>query len=414
MPLSFFEIYAISHLYNQVFVRRLLLITDFFCPEPGGLENFFSCLARQWQASQIEVIVTTRKKNYLFSEKERQLYKAKQDFKIHRAYPNSMFSYIFQKNDPLRSLFTKCLDHFHPDYILFSTLSLLNYILSREALSRNIPYALVLHAGALHRDLSSFHFFNRRLVQGSNTIFSLSWYIARSAIQSGVPAEKISVLPPAFEPRWESKNSFKLPKWLAARIARKTILLSVGPLVARKGLEKAIEAMAILRERHSQIHYVIAGSGPELAYLKEHTAVLRLKEHVSFTGLIDDDFLGALLKRSYIFLQPGAKRDDDSESLGMVFMEAAWFALPVVATKLGGVEEIVIDQVTGLLCDPDDANDIQSLASSVHNLLSSPKLYAKYSENAMKFAIRHFINQKLSASIQKRFSPSIDEKEIEL
>ena len=395
-------------------MQRLLLVTDFFRPEPGGLESFFSCLARQWEASEIEVLVTTRKENYLSLEKERQSYKAEQDFKIYRSQPGPMYSYVFRKKNPLCLLFTERLNQFHPNCVLFSSLSFLSYILSQEALARGIPYALLLHAGTLHRDIGRFHFFKQRFIRSSNTVFSLSWYLARVAIKLGVPAEKISVLPPAFESRWERKKSFKMPKWIATRIARKTLLLSIGPLVARKGLEKAIGVMSLLCERHSQIHYVIVGSGPELAYLKEHVSVLHLEEHVSFTGLIDDDFLGSLLKRSYIFFQPGARRDDDSESLGVVFMEAAWFGLPVVASRLGGVEEVVMHQVTGLICDPNDPNEIQSLAGSVHDLLSSRHLYAKYSENAIKFARKHFDDKKLYQSMQKRLSQSLYTEEAKI
>ena len=396
-------------------MQRLLLVTDFFRPEPGGLESFFSCLAHQWQASQIEVIVTTHKRNYLSSEKQRQLYKAKQNFRIHRLQAGSMYSYVFQKKNPLRLFFAERLHSFRPHCVFFSTLSLLSYILSRQALDRGLPYAFLLHAGTLHHRLNSFYLFKRSFIRASNTVFTLSWYLARAGIKAGIPAEKICVLPPAFEPRWGNKNSSELPQWLKARIAKKTLLISVGPLVVRKGLEKAIEAVALLREQHSQIHYVIVGSGPELAYLKEHSAVLHLNEHVSFTGFIDDDLLGTLLRRSYVFFQPGAKRDDDSESLGMVFMEAAWFALPVVAGKLGGVEEVVLDQVTGLLNDPSDPNhpnEIQSIAGHLHSLLSSRQLHSKYSQNAEKLAKKYFNNRRLYASVQKRLSLSLNSESV--
>ncbi len=390
-------------------MHRLLLITDFFPPEPGGLESFFSLVANQWSPNKITIIVTTKKKNYISSKKLINEYTSKSRFPIYRPQIKQSAICLIQKNNKLRLGINKIITSFAPNYIIFSSISLTSYVISREIVSLGIPYGILLHGGNVTHHpninkLNIFNFFYKRFLKDCHTIFALSWFIARTGIKQRIATKKVCVLPPSFSPRpaWQKKQSAEIPKWLASRISRKKILLSVGPLVARKGLEKAIKVMSLLSKKHLNLHYVIVGSGPELSYLQECSRVLKLdiEKKVSFTGFIDDALLAKLFQRAYIFFQPGSIRDDEVEAFGTVFMEASWFGLPIVAGKVGGIEEVVLNQLTGLITEHDNNN---KMLSCINLLLNSEELHSKLKQSAQLFARQKLLNKDIRIIIQKQF-----------
>ncbi len=371
------------------------MLTDYFRPEPGGLEAVFSCIANQWQTNKIEVIVPIQKKNCLSSTKQRREFCTQQKYPIH--YPEldrAPLSFI-SKYKLVTDLFLHRLNNFGTEHVLFSDISLLNSMLARQVRKKKLPYSFVLHGANVYQ-LNLF--FTRGFIEKASTIFTLSLYLRRSAIKAGISAEKICVLPPGMKPRWEKSTSTHLPQWLKRRIHKKTLLLSVGPLVARKGLEKGIEAVSLLTERHPNIHYVIVGSGPEFPYLKEHAKAMQMENYVTLTGFVNDELLGKLFRKASVLLQPGTTRKDDIESLGITFMEAAWFGVPVVAGKQGGIEEVIINGRTGFLTKVEDSIDT---AMHTNCILSSPSLNHSLGENAQALARKYFHAHHIYDTIRK-------------
>ncbi len=388
-------------------MHRLLIVTDFFHPDPGSLEAFFTTIANKWQSQRVEVIFIQqkeiKKKGYKsIADQKKITHSEKQNYTLFGVpFPRlstRIKTFFLDGEESIYSLFIKRLHFFSPDCILFSNPSLRNYVLAKKAIKSNIPYSLLLHAGNLYNNIDRIHIFNRRFIQKSTTVFTFSWYIARVAIQAGIPAQKIYVLPPSFAVRWKKAKITDIPDWLRVRIMRKTVILSVGPLVPRKGIDEAIKIMKTLVKKHKNIHYVIAGSGPELSYLEECRVIHKLEDHISFTGLVDDHTLGELFRRAYLFLQPGRVCDNDNESLGTVFMEAAWFGVPVITKKMGGIEEVVLDKVSGFITAIDGE---QEIFERTNELLNTPKLQIKMGEKAKKLARKCFLNQDICKHINK-------------
>jgi glycogen(starch) synthase len=94
-------------------------------------------------------------------------------------------------------------------------------------------------------------------------------------------------------------------------------------------------------------------------------AELGLSEAVRFTGWVSPSEVGTLLQSAFLVLIPSRWR----EPFGLVALQAGEAGRPVVASRIGGLAEIVVDGVTGILVPPDDSG---SLAIAIRDLLASP------------------------------------------
>lgn len=136
------------------------------------------------------------------------------------------------------------------------------------------------------------------------------------------------------------------------------IVLGVGRFVKRKGFDRLIRLLPELRASCGDVELVLAGSGPEGANLHCEAERAGVAEHVRFVEAPGREELHALYRAAHVFAMPVREVPGDVEGFGIVFLEAALFGLPAVATRTGGVPEAIEDGVTGLLADPDSDADV--------------------------------------------------------
>lgn len=138
----------------------------------------------------------------------------------------------------------------------------------------------------------------------------------------------------------------------------------VGRLTAVKGHQHFLAALAELKQRASDIHGVIVGDGPLRASLQAHAQKLGLADCVHFVGHRDDtyDFMRAL----DVFVLPSLH-----EGIPMVLLEAMALARPIVASRVGGIPEVIQDGVHGLLVP---VGDEQALADACLQHLTDREL----------------------------------------
>jgi glycosyltransferase involved in cell wall biosynthesis len=128
----------------------------------------------------------------------------------------------------------------------------------------------------------------------------------------------------------------------------------------------AIRAFAQARSAHPAARLTIAGSGPERASLEALAADLGVTPAVTFTGRLDHGQLPALYRSADIVVNP-ALVDNAPVSL----IEAMASGVPIVSTRVGGIPDMVADQVTALLVPPRDA---QAMAAAILRLLGDAAL----------------------------------------
>ena len=141
-------------------------------------------------------------------------------------------------------------------------------------------------------------------------------------------------------------------------LSGKRILLSVARLVERKGIDKVLESLPRLYEKFKDIMYVIVGDGPDINRLAKIVDDLKIHNLVRFVGSVSEEDKSKFYAIAEVLALPSRQIGSDVEGFGMAYLEANLFGLPVVGGRSGGVPEAVIDKQTGLLVNPEDANDI--------------------------------------------------------
>jgi glycogen(starch) synthase len=146
-------------------------------------------------------------------------------------------------------------------------------------------------------------------------------------------------------------------------------LVCLGRLLPVKGFDVALDAVALLVERFAGVRLTIAGEGPARAELERRTAALGLNERVVFAGWVEPERVRELLRSARIVVMPSRR-----EGLPVAAVEAAAMARPIVASRVGGLPEVVEHGRTGLLVDPDDPRGV---AEAIASLLERPEVTAR-------------------------------------
>jgi colanic acid/amylovoran biosynthesis glycosyltransferase len=144
-------------------------------------------------------------------------------------------------------------------------------------------------------------------------------------------------------------------------------LLALGRLVAIKGFEVLLQAGRILKDTGIDFHLTLAGSGPRERGLRNLVRRLGLTSHISFPGFIPHDQVPRLFNGADIFIMPSVVHaSGDRDGLPTVILEALLHRVPVIASDVGGIGEVIEDGLTGLLVPQ---RDPKALAEAVMRLL---------------------------------------------
>lgn len=144
-------------------------------------------------------------------------------------------------------------------------------------------------------------------------------------------------------------------------------LLSVGRVVHQKGLDLGLRALAQLKDLDWK--WRIVGDGPQMDFLKNLADQLAVGDRVTFLGWQAREDLLKWYHRSNLFLFPSRH-----EGMPNAVLEAMANGLPVVATRIAGNEELIVDDATGVLVD---AEDVDSLRDGLRKLLVNEALREK-------------------------------------
>jgi glycosyltransferase involved in cell wall biosynthesis len=149
------------------------------------------------------------------------------------------------------------------------------------------------------------------------------------------------------------------------------MVLFVGRLVERKGVRYLIDAVRRLSpERRARL--VVIGEGPERQRLEEQVRRIGLEDRVELRGRASDRELRQAYADASVFVLPAiVDARGDTEGLGVVLLEAMSYRVPVVASNVGGITDIVTDGETGLLLPPADAG---VLAAALERLAADAAL----------------------------------------
>jgi len=167
------------------------------------------------------------------------------------------------------------------------------------------------------------------------------------------------------------------------------IVLYVGRLIKMKGVDSLVKAFALLPLpiRDNAMLWII-GEGDQKGPLVDAAQSLGVENNVRFFGEIDHKVLPDYYAAADLFVGPSTTSNyGEAEGQGVVFAEAAASHLCVLATKSGGIPEVIVDGETGILVPPDD---IDELSNQIARLLSNKELRDALASNAYSSVSRKF------------------------
>jgi glycosyltransferase involved in cell wall biosynthesis len=150
------------------------------------------------------------------------------------------------------------------------------------------------------------------------------------------------------------------------------------------GIDVLIDAFAVLSKKHENLELIVAGRGEQEAAYKRKVRDMNLTDRITFVGFIDHSKLPELFGNIDIFVMPSVS---DGESFGVAALEASATGLAVVASRVGGVPEVVQDGVTGYLVE---RRNIEALAETISRLVADANLRRKMGRAGREFVEKNY------------------------
>lgn len=236
--------------------------------------------------------------------------------------------------------------------------------------------------GRLHGNLRRYY------LHAADKVISVSSFTSDALIrQMGMRAEAIALVPNGVDTDRFKPGSPDREFLARQGLEGKRIIVTVGRLVPRKGMDMSIRAMAEIVRHIPNAHLLIVGDGD---YRKELEGLIRdeaVGNVVTIVGKVSDNDLLHYLQICDLFVMPNRTMPDgDTEGFGLVFREANACGKAVVGGRAGGVVEAVIEGHTGMLVDGNKPNEI---AKAVVTILADDEIRREMGLNGLKIAIEN-------------------------
>jgi L-malate glycosyltransferase len=177
-------------------------------------------------------------------------------------------------------------------------------------------------------------------------------------------------------------------------------VVTVANLRQEKGHETLIEAAGWLRARHPELRFLFVGAGPRRAALEKLVTARGLQETVVFTGHRDD--IAALLAEADLFALPSR-----SEAFPNAAIEAMAAGLPVVASAVGGLLDLIEPERTGVLVPPGDS---AALADAIDRLVSEPQRATRIGAAARQTVQTRYTFERMVQSFESLYLSQLEER----
>ena len=259
----------------------------------------------------------------------------------------------------------------------------------------NIPLLLHLHARYMYRDRLTL------LFHGADTIVGVSKSVTALFKANEFNKQQVSTIYNGIDPKRVLTPS---PRDIRTELSAKEndfVILYVGSLIPRKSVHQLLYALDKLKE-YTNIKLAIVGTGSEQEKLSTLTVKLGLTDKVSFFA--DSDNVAEVYSSNVdCFVSVPAE-----EVFGLTLAEASLAKLPIITTKISGIDEIYTDKSSALLISP---NSIDELADAIQSLVQNPFLRRKLASNAYKHVMQTFSVKKQFSSFESAYQ-SLSHREI--
>ncbi|MPZ18559.1 MAG: glycosyltransferase [Luteitalea sp.] len=237
----------------------------------------------------------------------------------------------------------------------------------------------------------------RALKAQATAFIAISEYIKRRLLERGYPEEKIHVHYIGVD------LDYFTPASRSARDAR--YVLCVGRHSEKKGIDTLLEAWAVVAQRHPSVSLIQVGAGPLTERVHQLAHEFGVEKQTRFLGVQPHEEVLRLMRHAEVFCLPSRTAvTGDCEGLGIVFNEASACAVPVVATRHGGIPEAVMDRETGLLVPEGDA---PALAQALDAVLADRALGERLGRRGREYVCERFDVRRQGAKLEALYDAAV-------
>lgn len=367
--------------------RRIVLLTTDFLPMSGGIAGHLDRLARHLARDMHVTVMTTvdqagarREHDYELIElpplPERKLGVRRGDSvgPVRKLHTAAYFLALRRHADAVISRVAR-LATADPTAVVIGLWDTASHFWCEACRRADLPYSLMAYGVEIVAPL-----YGRLPAWRSSDFAGAARVVAISRATSVLAAERfrLATQPPVVHPGVGPRPDASAVRSRAEELGRELglgrgpVVLSVGRLVARKGFDLVLRAVADLRDLYPSLTYIVAGDGPERDRLDTTARALGVAERIRMLGAVDELTKWAAYGLCDLFVMPNRLLGGrDWEGFGIVFLEAALTGRPVIAGRTGGAPEAVVEGVTGLLVDPEQPGE---LTGAIRRLLDDAVL----------------------------------------
>jgi len=353
--------------------KKTLLITYFFPPAIGGIENYFNSICSRLDPANIVVLAENHPEAAEFD--------GRQKYKVIRT--EFFGGKIPPRWTPLKEQIRKIIKsekieqiifgHFHPLCLLGGKLGLPYFIFGHGTDITQIGND-IWQVRALKKSYRNP--LCKKFIANSKFIFDeLSRLLGDKS--------KLEIIYPGvdFKALNDPAEDFAARKEVMGLGGNDIILLSMGRVEPEKNFGSVIKLMPEMLLKIPKLKYVIVGGGSDLQNLKDLAQSEDLKYNVIFTGPVKDDASAKAFyfQLAHIYITASTK----PEGFGISYLEAAAAKTVIIASEFGGSSEAVKDNETGLLIDPNKPEEIRD---AIYKLALNRELWEKMSSSGQVWA----------------------------
>jgi glycosyltransferase involved in cell wall biosynthesis len=246
-------------------------------------------------------------------------------------------------------LHTRDCDILHANWTLSGAIAWMNHLLTKKT------YFVTVHGSDIYKTtkLPFITFLTRISLLKAKKVIVVSQGLAHEVNSIGIPYSHIEIIHDGVD----TKNFAPLPYK-----DRMSNILFVGSLIERKGVRYLIQAFANIVQLFPDTHLILMGEGYQRAECEELVQTCGLTERVYFTGAQTREQVAEGMRKAKIFVLPSIE-----EGLGVVLLEALASGTPIVASKIGGIPDVV-DGTVGILIPPGEPEQLEKAILFILNL----------------------------------------------
>jgi glycosyltransferase involved in cell wall biosynthesis len=358
--------------------NRILMITSLFQPVAGGTERQALALSRALQARGISVWILTRSLKNLPA---RENIDGIETFRNIRTLPLPMLfglTYFISAMKFIltyRNNFTIVHCHILQNYHSIAAI-LAKWLFKKKVVIKVAATGPLSDICMAKKSLLGCLFLN--IAKHADAIIALCAQAEKELVDTGFPRDRIVRIPNGVD------ASFFKPDAEVSRLPGN--LLFVGRLDYMKGVDILLKSIASSHTGDNQISCCIVGDGPFKKTLQQLACELDIADKVTFAGACTNVL--PYLQKASCFVLPSR-----SEGMPNVLLEAMACGLPIIATSVGGIPDIITDGRNGLLIPPDD---VPALSLALANVLTDHDLARRLGKQASMDAEKHFSIDKVA------------------